>query len=191
MIRFQNGVPIAVWFSQHASGQSFKYYALDKDAFGLRPIVFSGNGTHAVYATTGVHNHDLSDIHLPWPGFVNDYTDTGTLWDPIQSAYWYNWSPPAPPPAGSNFPATRDVASLGYLNAYDANTSPVGWFYFQGRWGDFRYKQDDPRQDDLLGLAWKYDSGPDGPAFKNLQRQNVWPGANGVLLGVAIPRAKL
>jgi hypothetical protein len=187
MVRFQNGLPIAVWYSQHSDGQAFKYSVVNKDKAGLRPIVFSGNGSHANYATAGVHNHDLSDLHLPWPGFVNDYTDYGALWDPVQSAYWYNWSNPAPPPAGSNFPSTRDVSTLGYLNAYDAATSPVGWFYFEGRWGDFQYKKDDPRQDNLLGLAWKYETGPNGPAFKNLQRKNVWPGGTGVLLGVLIP----
>lgn len=191
MVRFQDGLPTAVWYSQHASGQSFRYSALEKDASGLRPIAFSGNGTHANYATAGLHNHDLPDIHPPYPGLVNDYTDYGALWDPIQSAYWYNWSPPPQSPVNSSFTATRDVASLGYLNPYDANTSPVGWFYFQGRWGDFRYKQDDPRQDTLFGVAWKYDSGPTGPANKTLQRQNVWPGENGVLLGAAVPRAKL
>lgn len=188
MVRFQDGLPTAVWYSQHASGQSFTYSAVPKDTSGLRPIAYSGNGSHAVYATTGAHNHDIGDVHLPWLGLVNDYTDTGALWDPIQSAYWYKWSLPAPPPAGSTFPATRDVATLGYLDPYDASTSPVGWFYFQGRWGDFRYKKEDKRQEDLLGLAWKYDSGPNGPAFKKLQRANVWPGDNGMLLGKAVPR---
>ncbi|KAE9961246.1 hypothetical protein EG328_004402 [Venturia inaequalis] len=173
MVRFQNGVPTAVWYSQHSSGQSFKYSAVPKDASGFRPLAYSGNGSHAVYAMTGNHIHD---------GFLNDYTDVGALWDPIQSAYWYSWSAPAPPPAGSTFPATRDVAGLGYIKPYDASTSPIGWFYFKGRWGDFRYKKEDPRQDSLLGVAWKYETGPDGPAFKNLQRKNVWPGDKGALL---------
>lgn len=51
MIRFVNGTPQAVWFSQHASGQAFTYGALEKD--GLRPYAFSANGTHANYAIVG------------------------------------------------------------------------------------------------------------------------------------------
>ncbi|TID16844.1 hypothetical protein E6O75_ATG09610 [Venturia nashicola] len=183
MVRFQDGLPIAVWYSQHSSGQSFKYSAVQKDWDGLRPVAYSGNGSHAVYATAGKQTHDK---------VLNDHTGTGALWDPIKSAYWYNWSPPTKSPAGPNIPATRDVANLGLLTPYDASSSPVGWFYFQGRWGDLRYKKDDPRQSNLLGLGWRYDSGPNGPAFKNLQRQNVSPdGEKGALLGSLASRENL
>ena len=51
MIRFSNSTPQAVWFSQHASGQAFTYDALEKR--DLRPVSYSGNGTHANYATAG------------------------------------------------------------------------------------------------------------------------------------------
>lgn len=51
MIRFRDGKPEAIWYSQHAAGQAFQYSATDKR--GVRPIGFSGNGTHAVYATAG------------------------------------------------------------------------------------------------------------------------------------------
>ena len=34
MIRFKNGVPDLVWFSQHANGEAFKYSILEKQ--GLR-----------------------------------------------------------------------------------------------------------------------------------------------------------
>lgn len=51
MIRFQNGVPQAVYFSQHASGQSFTYKAVEKN--GIRPIAYAAQGSHAVYAITG------------------------------------------------------------------------------------------------------------------------------------------
>lgn len=36
MVRFQNGVPQAVWYSQHSAGQAFKYSVVLKDAAGLR-----------------------------------------------------------------------------------------------------------------------------------------------------------
>lgn len=51
MIRFANGTPQALWFSQHASGQAFTYNALEKK--GKRPYAYSGNGTHANYAVKG------------------------------------------------------------------------------------------------------------------------------------------
>ena len=51
MIRFANGTPKAMWFSQHASGQAFTYAALEKKR--KRPLSYSGNGTHANYALKG------------------------------------------------------------------------------------------------------------------------------------------
>lgn len=51
MIRFKDGVPQAVFFSQHASAQTFTYKAVEK--IGLRPVVYVAKGSHAVYGTTG------------------------------------------------------------------------------------------------------------------------------------------
>jgi hypothetical protein len=36
MVRFVNGVPKYVWYSQHATGQAFKYEVLKKDKSGFR-----------------------------------------------------------------------------------------------------------------------------------------------------------
>jgi hypothetical protein len=41
MVRFQNGVPQGLWYSQHSGGQSFKYSAVMKDAAGLRVSLIS------------------------------------------------------------------------------------------------------------------------------------------------------
>lgn len=51
MIRFVHGQPIAIWYSQHASGQAFTYQAVEKS--DKRPYSFSGKGTHANYVTSG------------------------------------------------------------------------------------------------------------------------------------------
>jgi Vacuolar protein sorting-associated protein 62 len=51
MIRFKKGVPEAVYFSQHASSESFTYKAVEK--MGSRPVVYVAKGSHAVYGTTG------------------------------------------------------------------------------------------------------------------------------------------
>lgn len=51
MIRFEDGVPQAIWYSQHSYGQAFTYSAVEKQ--GVRPITYSAKGSHASYATTG------------------------------------------------------------------------------------------------------------------------------------------
>jgi hypothetical protein len=167
-----------------------------------------------LYATSGTHNHDNPDLILSTPGIVNDYTDEGTLWDPIQSAYWYSWTPEpissvpavihtsnateiaghassnATAPANhSTVPAaaigTRDTKALGVFSPYDAQ-SPVGHLYFKGRWGDYQYPDNDPRQDKLeifTFKVYKYVTGPDGPAFKNIGRKDPWQASHGKVLG--------
>lgn len=156
-----------------------------------KPIVYSANGSHAVYAIPGTHDHTLQIINLATPGVINDYTDAGTLWDPVQNAYWYSWTAlSGSTPASPVVPPLRNVNKYGTFIPYDSHT-PVGWLYFAGRWGDFRYPKSDPRQDSLniLGfdVAWKYESGPDGPANKNLGRKNVWSTDKGLILEVLVP----
>lgn len=51
MIRFENGTPKALWYSQHSNGQAFTYEATEKQ--DKRPLAYSAKGTHAVYATAG------------------------------------------------------------------------------------------------------------------------------------------
>lgn len=51
MIRFKDGKPEAIWYSQHASGHAFKFEVTNKQ--GDRPFGFSANGSHAVYGTKG------------------------------------------------------------------------------------------------------------------------------------------
>jgi hypothetical protein len=51
MIRFDNGEPQALWYSQHAGGEAFTYNATLK--INERPVAYSGRGTHANYAIEG------------------------------------------------------------------------------------------------------------------------------------------
>lgn len=51
MIRFENGEAQDVWFSQHAGGAAYTYNAVEKQ--GKRVVGYSGNGTHATWATAG------------------------------------------------------------------------------------------------------------------------------------------
>lgn len=64
MIRFKNGEPQAIWYSQHEYGAAFTYDAVNK--IGKRPIGFSAKGSHANYAVSGAHDlHELgTHLHL-------------------------------------------------------------------------------------------------------------------------------
>ena len=51
MIRFKDGVPQAIWYSQHAYGEAFTYDAVEKQ--DGRPVAYVARGSHAVYAIPG------------------------------------------------------------------------------------------------------------------------------------------
>ncbi|ORY08751.1 hypothetical protein BCR34DRAFT_603391 [Clohesyomyces aquaticus] len=172
MIRFSNGVPQYIWYSQHANGQAFKYSITEKDSSGLRPIVYSANGSHANYAISGTHDHTIPNFNLPG-GFLEDHTDKGAVWDPLLSAYYYAFN-----------------AGDGSFRAFDeSGKTPTGWLGFKGRWGDQEYPTSDKRQVKIFGQA-KFASGPTGPADKQLQRTNVCPdnGKECILRGILVPR---
>ncbi|KAL4906834.1 hypothetical protein BDW74DRAFT_176439 [Aspergillus multicolor] len=156
MIRFQDGAPQAIWYSQHSGGQAFTYEATEKQ--GVRPIAYSGNGTHAVYSIPGAHDHTIPGLNLP-AGFLVDQTDRGVLWDPAAGAYAYSY-----------VPATQT------FEPYDPSY-PVNWLSFNGRWGDDAL-QGGP---ELFGQA-KYVGGPDGPKFKKIQREQVCPSSPCIIL---------
>ncbi|KAB8077179.1 hypothetical protein BDV29DRAFT_68643 [Aspergillus leporis] len=156
MIRFSDGVPQAIWYSQHASGQAFTYGATERK--GKRPIGYVGNGTHAVYAIPGKHDHTIPGLNLP-NGLIVDDTDRGTLWDPTLSAYAYDYD-----------------AAEGTFQPYDSGY-PVNWLSFNGQWGEDAL----PGGPELFGQK-KYAAGPNGPKYKKLVREKVCPGNPCVVL---------
>ena len=169
MVRFANGVPQAVWFSQHANGQAFRYSTVEKTEDG-RPIAYSAKGSHANYAMGGTHDHLIPNLNLPG-GVLEDYTNRGVYWDPLLSTYFYKFD------AGSN-----------NFAPYNEGT-PSNWLYFKGRWGDQEYPKSDRRQVKLFGQA-KFSSGPTGPADKQLNRDKICP-ENGqlcILRTILVPR---
>lgn len=169
MVRFTNGEPQAVWYSQHANGQAFRYGTVEKTQDG-RPVAYSANGSHANYAISGTHDHTIPNLNLPG-GVLEDHTDRGIYWDPLLSAYAYRFD------AGTNS-----------FTPY-AQGSPTNWLYFKGRWGDEEYPVSDKRQVKLFGQA-KFSSGPTGPADKQLNRDKVCPD-NGnlcILRSILVPR---
>lgn len=161
MVRFQDGQPTAVWYSQHANGEAFTYDTVDKYNGSGRPVVFSANGSHANYAIAGIHDHTIPNLNLP-VGFVEDFTDKGPVWDPTAAAYYYTYTP------------ITNVT--GTFAAYDDST-PVDWLQFVGKWGDAEYPKSDPRQSYALGIdaAAKYQGGPTGPEDKQLNRTQMCP----------------
>ncbi|KAI9757382.1 MAG: hypothetical protein M4579_003496 [Chaenotheca gracillima] len=156
MIRFKNGKPQTVWYSQHNNGEAFTYAAVEKQ--GQRPVAYSAQGSHAVYATTGTHDHTIPDLNLP-VGFAEDHCDKGKLWDPTLSAYMYSF----------------DASSSSFTPA--AGSNPVGFLNYNGKWGDQQYPDSDSRQKKFFGNG-KYTGGPTGPKDKQLNRTNVCPDNN-------------
>ncbi|KAI5211424.1 hypothetical protein E4T38_01502 [Aureobasidium subglaciale] len=148
MVRFVNGTPEAVYISEHGAGDAYAYHAIEK--YGKRPVVYSATGTHAVYATPGMHPYVL-----PW-GLLHDQTDKGPLWDPNLNhhAYVYNHT-------------SRHIKSSA-----QTPYAPVNWFNFRGHWGDKIYPMSDKRQYSFWG-QYHYVSGPLGPRYKNLGRKKV------------------
>lgn len=155
MVRFVNGQPQEVWYSQHANGQAFKYSVLEKHTDNLRPIAYSANGSHANYAIGGTHDHTIPNFNLPG-GVLEDHTAKDVFWDPLLSSLFYKY----------------DGGSVSF-EPYDG-TSPVGWLKYEGRWGDEEYPESDKRQIKIFGQA-KYSSGPTGPRDKQLGRTDVCP----------------
>ncbi|KIW18849.1 hypothetical protein PV08_03138 [Exophiala spinifera] len=151
MIRFKDGEPYGIWFSQHGSGEVCLWEdkaCLSKE--GDRPIVYSARGSHANYPTAGSHVHDSALI---------DVADKGRIWDPVSPGWFYSYDP----------------ASHLFV-ALEPESAPTDWLYFDGGWGDKQYPDDDPRQSTVpyFGLK-KYNSGPTGPKFKHLVRKGVEP----------------
>ncbi|KAH6620344.1 hypothetical protein C7974DRAFT_231796 [Boeremia exigua] len=171
MLRFPSpaGPPDAVWFSQHANGQAFRYAAVEKDADGIRPVVYVAKGSHANYAIPGIHSHVIPNLNLPF-GALQDYTNKGKRWDSLGSSHVYRYD-----------------ASNGAFTAYD--DAPVEWLGWKGRWGDEAYPDSDKRQVTIFGQK-KYVGGPTGPVDKQLDRKEVCPdnGIRCILRSVLVPR---
>ena len=151
MIRFVDQVPVGIYFSHHSDGEMCAWddesCLFKRDA---RPVVFSARGSHANYPSAGSHIHDEALI---------DIADKGRLWDPIKLAYFYTYH-----------------LETEVFTAAEPGTAPVDWLYFNGKWGDQKYPDSDPRQLTVpyFGLK-KFDNGPNGPKFKHLERKNLVP----------------
>ena len=151
MIRFHNGKPKAVFFSEHNFGSAYGYEAVEK--IGKRPVIYSAKGSHAMYSTPG-----LQPYILPW-GILHDITDRGPLWDPVLNSHSY----------------TYDYKNGTLRSSNLTPEAPTNWFHYSGHWGDKFYPLSDARQYRVAG-QYHYVNGPIGPKFKNLGRRKVCGG---------------
>ncbi|KAI5867109.1 hypothetical protein GGS23DRAFT_553599 [Durotheca rogersii] len=167
MIRFESGIPRAVYFSEHEGGQAYAWRAVEKQRSNVtevqRPVIYSAVGSHAMYATPGNHAYVL-----PF-GMLKDVTDRGPLWDPAKNlrAYWYDYAA-----AGRGVGAGDEADDKGLEPTSENPNAPTDWFHYRGTWGDDLYGLDDQRQWRLFG-QYHYVAGPQGPKFKNLGREKV------------------
>ncbi|KAL2269237.1 hypothetical protein VTJ83DRAFT_4083 [Remersonia thermophila] len=166
MVRFQHGVPRAMFLSEHAGGKAYLWKALEKrhqkDDKPPRPVIYSAVGSHAMYATPGMHPYVL-----PFK-LLKDVTDRGPLWDPALNnyAYWYD------PELDREERANGTEAPTSLRPAACNPDLPTSWFHFEGYWGDDIYPLSDQRQWRLFG-EYHYITGPRGPKDKFLERRRV------------------
>lgn len=167
MVRFQHGVPRAMFLSEHAGGKAYLWKALEKraqqDGKPARPVIYSAVGSHAMYASPGMHPYVL-----PFK-LLKDITDKGPLWDPSLNhyAYWYDYEIDRDEAANATL---TERTSL--MPAASNPHLPTSWFHFKGYWGDDIYPLSDRRQWRLFG-EYHYITGPLGPKDKWLERRKV------------------
>ena len=188
LVRFQNGQPKAVFFSEHNFGSAYSYEAVEK--FGKRvcrpnfhfpyPLLpfehtyFSHPKTYLLthtlylsqpilYSAVGTHAMYSTPGYQPYIlplGLLQDRTDRGPLWDPALNMLTYTYN--------HHTDILHPTASTP--------SAPTSWFFFNGHWGDKSYSLDDKRQYGLIG-EYHYVNGPLGPRFKHLGRRKVCEGA--------------
>ncbi|KAI5457680.1 hypothetical protein BGZ63DRAFT_393472 [Mariannaea sp. PMI_226] len=160
MVRFHNGTPVGIYYSQHMDGAAYNWddSKLSKTDDG-RPIVYSARGSHANYATPGDQVHNVALV---------DWCDEGRRWDPVLSAYFYHFDP-------ASSVLTRLIAPNEHSTSEPASNL-TSFFYFQGIWGDTQYPSSDPRQKTTPRFGLKrFESGPTGPQYKRLVRKGLKP----------------
>ncbi|CAM1505985.1 Fc.00g116220.m01.CDS01, partial [Cosmosporella sp. VM-42] len=163
MVRFRDGKPEGIYFSQHMSGTAYDWEDPMISRIDGRPVVYSARGSHANYPASGGQIHDAALI---------DYCDEGQKWDPILSAYFYHFNP--------------DTFTLTSLFPPHQSSAPspspnlTSFFYFTGRWGDLQYPDSDPRQETVPYFGIKrFLDGPTGPRHKHLVRKGLIPDGRG------------
>ncbi|CZS91374.1 uncharacterized protein RAG0_02018 [Rhynchosporium agropyri] len=195
MIRFRNGTPTAVWYSQHEFGLALTYPAVEK--IGKRPVSYSAKGSHANYAVPG--NLDLHDTSTSLHNFPYSFPSSPALHSLIiprslpsrfshaklLTNIFLSFSDGLIPahivydrtsrgklwdPSLSAYYYTYSVPNKTFTAAI--NDTPVNYLYYQGRWGDDQLPLEQHGQEDFHKFM-KWVAGPLGPWFKDLDRRDV------------------
>jgi hypothetical protein len=155
MIRFVNGVPYAIYLSEHGAGSAYYWSVISKS--GNRPITYIARGSHANYATAGTQDYTIA------LGLIADHTDAGFAWDMTLNyrGYWYD--------SASNSFSVAGGAGTGGTEMAGETAAWLGW---TGHWGDAQYATSASGQFCLFGEC-HYVGGPTGPVDKNLGRTAV------------------
>ncbi|KAJ1333815.1 Vps62-related protein [Microdochium nivale] len=179
MVRFESGVPRAVYLSEHEGGQAYAWAAVEKkkqqqqqqQQQSERPVIYSAVGSHAMYAAPGDHPYVL-----PF-NMLRDVTDRGPLWDPAGNmrSYWYDYTAADDEDSdhgddGGN--GNGSAADRGLSPTAENPDAPTSWFHYAGVWGDDFFALSDERQYRLFG-QYHYVAGPQGPKAKNLGRSRM------------------
>ncbi|PKS07548.1 hypothetical protein jhhlp_006152 [Lomentospora prolificans] len=172
MVRFENGIPRGIFFSEHEGGQAYAWSAVEK--IGHRPVIYSAVGSHAMYPLPGIQAYIL-----PFK-LLKDVTDRGPIWDPAKNIYAYNYDYRLDDPEDPEAQARSLVPTEENPNA------PTSWFHYGGTWGDKLYSLADMRQWRLFG-QYHYVTGPLGPKFKALDRQKMCTTDRCTILNSIVP----
>lgn len=110
------------------------------------------DGSNQDLHTRKQDRHDVNAA-IP-PGFLIESTDKGKRWDPTSNANYYEFD-------------RNSQSFLPYTKGL-----PINWLYFEGQWGDAQLPRTTRGQYGLFG-QYKYTSGPQGPIFKKLDREEM------------------
>ncbi|KAF6812214.1 vacuolar protein sorting-associated protein 62 [Colletotrichum plurivorum] len=160
MVRFRDGKPVGIYYSQHMGGSAYDWDDSKVSKADGRPVVYSARGTHANYPAPGHQVHDAA---------IFDYCDEGQKWDPVLSAYFFRFD-------ADSFTVTRLESPVPSPDDPPASANLTSLFYYAGRWGDAAFPDSDPRQARVPKFGLKrFVPGPNGPRHKHLVRKGLKP----------------
>ncbi|KAK2000733.1 hypothetical protein LX36DRAFT_668474 [Colletotrichum falcatum] len=159
MIRFRDGKPVGIYFSQHVDGSSYSWDDSELSKTDGRCTWISCKLSNTGSPSDQIHNAVLVD-----------YCDQGRRWDPVLSAYFYRFDP-------KSFTLTQlDPPDKLSRVAPPQSSNLTSFFYYSGRWGDVSYPDSDPRQEKVPWFKLRrFQSGPTGPRHKHLVRKGLKP----------------
>lgn len=169
MIRFTDGIPTAIWYSQHGFGAAYTFDAVQK--IGNRPVAFSARGSHSNWPEAMAHDFHGIDARIP-SHLAFDYTSRGRIWDPTLSALFYTFNKTQP----SLNPESNSSSAESGIYTPALPSQPTGFLYFNGQWGDQQLRIEDKGQEEIFGF-FKWAGGPKGIGWgdKVMSRDNVCP----------------